>query len=101
MNKITKRMWHPRRNRRKGKTGFKGVTPNGNGFRAEIYYQGKRINIGTYPTALEAAIAWDQEALKIFGARPDLNFGIPETFIPHQVTIAEYDERLNEPARKD
>ena len=63
--------------RKVGKTGFRGVSKNGKGFRAEIYAAGKRINLGTFPTALEAAQAWDKAAREYYGNRTDLNFGVP------------------------
>ena len=87
------RFWHPKRNRKKGKTGFKGVTPNGKGFRAELYLEGRRITIGTFPDAFSAALAWDKAALEHCGPRSDLNFGIPDSYIPHQITIEEVIEK--------
>ena len=60
--------------RKLGSTGFRGVTRNGKGFRAEIYVDGKRMNIGTFGDAFEAAIAWDRVAFKLCGERSDINF---------------------------
>ena len=60
-----------------GETGFRGVTKNGDGFRAEIYVDAKRINLGTFATALEAAEAWDRAAVYYCGSRSDLNFPDP------------------------
>lgn len=71
------RHWRPSMTRKIGETGFRGVTKNGRGFRAELYHEGKRINLGTFTTALEAAQAWDKAALFWFGNRTDLNFGVP------------------------
>lgn len=70
-------LFHPRRGRKKSATGFKGVTFNGKGFKAEIYKEGKRIYVGQFETAIEAAVAWDKKALELFGPRTDLNFGLP------------------------
>lgn len=72
-----KNLFRPRSGLRKSATGFKGVTFNGKGFKAEIYKDGKRIYIGQFETAIEAAIAWDQKAIALFGPRTDLNFGMP------------------------
>jgi hypothetical protein len=76
--------------RKTGATGFRGVTKNGSGFRAELYLEGVRLNLGTYETALEAAEAWDKAALEHCGPRTDLNFGVPDSYMPHQLTIEEY-----------
>lgn len=79
--------------RKKGVTGFRGVTVNGSGFRAELYIEGTRLNLGTFPTALEAAMAWDKAALEHCGPRTDLNFGVPKDYLPKQLTIEEYINR--------
>lgn len=71
------RVWRPSMTRKIGTTGFRGVTKNGRGFRAELYAHGKRIHLGTFPTALEAAQAWDKAAIEHCGNRSDLNFGVP------------------------
>ena len=57
-------------NRRKmplNKTGFKGVSQNGSGWRAVIKKNRKFIHIGTYQTPEEAHAAYKTTALKIFG----------------------------------
>jgi hypothetical protein len=84
------RHWAPRQSRKRGATGFRGVTVNGPGYRAELYIEGRRLSLGTFPTALEAAIAWDKAALEHCGPRTDLNFGVPDSYVPHQLTIEEY-----------
>jgi len=63
--------------RKIGATGFRGVTLNHGRFRAELYADGKRINLGNFDTAIEAAKAWDKAAREHFGNRTDLNFGVP------------------------
>lgn len=43
-------MHNRRKAHKNNKTGFLGVSPHGNGFRAGIRLDGKRKNLGTYPT---------------------------------------------------
>ena len=63
--------------RKVGATGFRGVVKNGKGFRADLYIDGKRMNLGTFSNAFDAALAWDKAAYEFFGERSDLNFGKP------------------------
>ena len=64
-------------------SGFKGVgiyKPYGN-WRARITVEtGKRITVGYFKTPLEAAIAYDEAAIKYHGEFASLNFpeGVPE-----------------------
>ena len=53
-------------------SGYKGVSyrsdlRRGKKWRASIYKDGRQFCIGTYYSKIEAAIAYDQEALKFFG----------------------------------
>lgn len=57
-----------------GKTGFKGVCPRRNGFRAQLQYSGKKVTIGDFPTAEEAARAYDAKAMELYGEFARLNF---------------------------
>ncbi|UZR93955.1 AP2 domain-containing protein [Chondrinema litorale] len=55
-------------------TGFRGVSKDGNKFRAVIYDKGERIYLGMYSTAEEAAKAYDEESFKRFGLTKSLNY---------------------------
>jgi hypothetical protein len=57
-------------------TGYKGVslTTNSNRFRARITVNGQGRQIGVFDTALEAAYAYDGEALSLHGSFARLNF---------------------------
>lgn len=55
-------------------TGYKGVRKSGlKGFRATIQVNNKKINLGSYKTIKEAAIAYNNGALKYFGEFANLN----------------------------
>lgn len=65
------------RNRRKNRnntSGYKGVVLERGKYRARIKVDYKIISIGTYRTAKEAALAYDQAALKYHGQFARLNF---------------------------
>ena len=56
------------------KTGFKGVSIEGTKYKAQIQKDGKGITIGRFNTAKEAAIAYDEKALEVFGTFAFTNF---------------------------
>jgi hypothetical protein len=56
-----------------GKSGFKGVC-KGSKYSATITQNGKKIWLGIYPTAIEAARAYDAAAKKHYGKNAILNF---------------------------
>lgn len=66
------------RNRRKfadATSKFKGVSSYGvRRFRAYIYVDKKQINLGTFPSEVEAALAYDRAAKQMFGEFARLNF---------------------------
>jgi len=60
------------------KSGFKGVTYRENRkaekYRAYIRVNGTQVHIGFFPTALEAALAYDKAAIEKFGSFASTNF---------------------------
>lgn len=52
---------------------FRGVSKDGNKFRAILYDQGERIYIGRFKTAEEAALAYNKESVRRFGKTAGLN----------------------------
>lgn len=63
------------RPQKRNRSGYKGVYLNNNGlYRAQITMKGKRIHIGYYATAVEAALAYDEAAKKYHGESAYLNF---------------------------
>ncbi len=54
-------------------TGYRGVTKNKNKFLAIIYQNKKRIRIGSYNTAKEAALAYNNKSVELFGETISLN----------------------------
>ena len=76
----------PKGNKRKSAagwqiTGYKGVSNGKNGkFAARFTSNGKNLNIGTFATAIQAALAYDQAAIKAGRKKSTLNF--PDGFVP-------------------
>lgn len=62
---------------RAGRTadGFKGISPNGSGWKAEIRARGKAQYLGTFRTPEDAARAYDKAAAELHGDFATLNFG--------------------------
>ena len=62
-------------------TGYRGVGKSGKKgrFRAMFYSDGKRKSLGTFDTAIQAALAYDQAAIKAGKKKSTLNFpdGLP------------------------
>jgi hypothetical protein len=56
------------------KSGYKGVGYVDNTIRARICISGKLIHLGTFKTEREAAMAYDEAALRYFGEYASLNF---------------------------
>jgi len=68
-----------RKKKKRSSTGYKGVANNGKKFQAKIYISGKNTAIGTFDTAIQAALAYDQAAIKAGKKKSTLNFpdGLP------------------------
>jgi hypothetical protein len=63
------------RNTRKhhSKSGFRGVYKEGDRYRATLYNRSERIDIGFFHTPEEAAIAYNEKSMEIFGRTRSLN----------------------------
>lgn len=72
------------RRKRPGGSRFQGVCflKDRAKWRAQIMQNRKRHNLGDYATEEQAARAYDQAALRLFGVRARLNFPTPPTH-PH------------------
>lgn len=64
-----------RRIHKNNKSGYKGVVKRGNSsWRATVDFRGKHVFCHTFPSAIAAAKAYDENALKWHGEFADLNF---------------------------
>ena len=63
------------RNTRKhhSKSGFRGVYKEGDRYRATLYNRSERIDIGFFQTPEEAALAYNEKSMEIFGRTRSLN----------------------------
>ena len=62
-----------RRKRRGTKSRFRGVTQHQNGWQALISYQKRRHHLGSFMTEEEAALAYNEAAIRIHGELAQLN----------------------------
>ena len=58
----------------RNKTGYRGVTTCGNKYQAQIKARGKNKYIGLFSTAIDAARAYDEVALEVYGEDAYTNF---------------------------
>lgn len=63
-----------RRPNKNTRSGFKGVSWNDDSWMARIQVNGKRHFLGEFPTSTQAAIAYDEAAIKYFGEFARVNF---------------------------
>ncbi len=83
-----------KRSRNRNKTGFRGVVIRENGrFRAVIKKDKKLIYIGTFPSPEQAAKAYDQKALELYGNKAILNF--PENIDEYKNSLSGATETSN------
>lgn len=54
--------------------GYRGVSRDGEKFRAVLYDEGQRIYLGIYATEEEAALAYDEASFRRFGLTNSINF---------------------------
>ena len=60
----------------RARSGYRGVTRNGKGWRADIHCNGKKIYLGTHPTVEQAARAYSAKARELFGDFLPLNAAV-------------------------
>ena len=67
------------KNIKRSSTGYKGVSKNRGKYMTQISINGKRKTIGRFDTAIQAALAYDQAAIKVGKKKSTLNFpdGLP------------------------
>ena len=61
------------RRQQRSSLGYRGVSKDGNKYRAVLYDKGERIYIGIFSTPEEAALAYNAESVKRFGVTNSLN----------------------------
>jgi hypothetical protein len=60
--------------KRKSRMGYRGVHQHGARFRAKIMKNYKTIHLGVFDYPMDAAVAYDEKALELFGSHAKLNF---------------------------
>jgi len=62
------------RRQQNSSNGYRGVSKDGNKYRAVLYDSGKRIYLGVYESPEHAAKAYDNESFQRFGLTNSINF---------------------------
>jgi len=57
----------------KNSTGYRGVVKHANKYQAIIYVERKPVFIGSFETAKEAALAYNEKSIELFGETKSLN----------------------------
>jgi hypothetical protein len=65
--------WHKTQNRKDNTSGYKGVTRHHEKWRAQIYKGGRQIRIGRFTNKIDAAKAYNDKAIDLFGEYAYLN----------------------------
>lgn len=78
-------------------TGFKGVyfEKLNNKYRARIKYDGKRVSLGCYENAVDAAIAYDKKAIELFGDFAYTNFPKDNYIVLSDSGVVTYEELID------
>lgn len=78
-------------------TGFKGVyfEKLNNKYRARIKYNGKRVSLGCYENAVDAAIAYDKKAIELFGDFAYTNFPKDNYIVLSDSGVVTYEELID------
>ena len=82
--KKSKEVIHHVAKKHKNKTGFFGITKNGDRYQGIICINGTSKYLGRFDTAKEAAVAYDNAAVSIGRPISSLNFpkNVPENYVP-------------------
>lgn len=76
--RLATRQENSRNMRSRGKSRYKGVKSSFHKWQAEIKISGKTHYLGSFPTEIEAAEAYDQAAREIYGEFAHLNFEVQQ-----------------------
>lgn len=76
-------------------SGFKGVNYEGNRYRARIRDEyGKKLSLGCYENAIDAAIAYDKKAIELYGEFAEVNFDRENYIVLSDSGVVTYEELI-------